>query len=67
MDNNLPDDCQSLTDQNLPWNRVEEETHVCWHCGEEVEEDTLQEVKTKYDGYQFISDCCIDDYITGEV
>jgi len=67
MDNNLPDDCQSLTDQNLPWNAEEEEVFGCWHCGEEVTEESLTEVKTKYAGYQFISDCCIDEYITGEV
>ena len=27
-------------------NQPEQEIHACWHCGEEVEEDSLQEVKT---------------------
>ena len=45
----------------------EQEIFGCWHCGEEVEEDSLTEVKTKYAGHQFISDCCIDEYMTGEV
>ena len=45
--------------------RPEQEIYGCWHCGEEVEEDSLTEIKTKYAGYQFISDCCIDEYIVG--
>ena len=43
----------------------EQEVYVCWNCSEEVDsDDDLQEVKTKYDGYQSIAECCIDHYIT---
>jgi hypothetical protein len=62
MSNNYPDDCQG-NGIHLPWNQSEQEIYVCWHCGDEVEEDSLQEVKTECSGYQFISECCIEDYI----
>jgi hypothetical protein len=62
-DNNLPDDCQG-NGTHLPWNQPEEEAYCCWHCSEEVNEDELTEVKTKYDGNQFIAECCIDQYFT---
>lgn len=42
-----------------------EEVLCCYSCEELVKsEDDLTEVKTKYDDYQFIGDCCIDEYIT---
>ena len=64
MDSNLPDNCQG-SGTYLPWNEPEQEVYGCWHCGDEVKsEDDLQEVKTKTSGYQFIGDCCIDEYIS---
>jgi len=44
-------------------NQPEQEIYVCWHCGEEVKEDSLQEVKTNSSGWQSISECCIEEYI----
>ena len=41
----------------------DEELYTCWHCEKEVEEGTMQEVKTKCSSYQFIGECCIEDYI----
>jgi len=61
---NLPDDCQSLTDQNLPWNQ-DDDIFMCWHCEETVNEEEIQEIKTKRNGYQFICDDCIDEYKEG--
>lgn len=63
IDDNLPMDCQG-NNPNLPWNEPEQEIFSCWHCDEEVEdEDNLTEVKTRDNGYQFIGECCLDDYI----
>ena len=44
-------------------NQPEQEIYACWHCGEEVEEDSLLEVKTDSSGWQSISECCIEEYI----
>ena len=62
MNNNYPDDCQG-NGIHLPWNQPEQEIYGCWHCGEEVEEGSLQEVKTDSSGWQSISECCIEEYI----
>tara|TARA_R110001606_G_scaffold27768_2_gene88641 strand:- start:2552 stop:2749 length:198 start_codon:yes stop_codon:yes gene_type:complete len=62
MNNNLPDDCQG-NGIHLSWNQPEQEIYVCWHCGDEVEESSLQEVKTDSSGWQPISECCVEEYI----
>ena len=62
MNNNLPDDCQG-NGIHLPWNQPEQEACVCWHCGEEVREFTLSDIKTKSNGWQSIGECCLEEYI----
>ena len=62
-DNNLPDNCQG-NGTHLPWNEPEQEVYGCWNCSDEFDnDDELTEVKTKYDGFQSIGPCCIDEYI----
>ncbi len=60
--NNLPDNCQG-NGTHLPWNEPEQEVYGCWRCGEEVEESSLTDIKTKSNGWQSISDCCIKEYV----
>tara|TARA_R110000796_G_C14399076_1_gene417375 strand:+ start:55 stop:252 length:198 start_codon:yes stop_codon:yes gene_type:complete len=56
---NYPDDCQGMG-IHLPWNAPEQEVYVCWSCGEEGEENTLTDIKTKHNGYQLVGECCSD-------
>ena len=45
-------------------NEPEQEVYGCWNCSDEFDnDDELTEVKTKYDGFQFIGPCCIDEYL----
>lgn len=44
-----------------------EPTTICFGCDESLtEDDTATEVLTRDNGYQFVGDCCIEDYIVGE-
>ena len=55
----------SFNDPNAPWNEPEQEVFCCWACGKEVKEEELTKFNLYGGNYEFIGDCCIDDFIEG--